>query len=80
MLGMSRWTLRSWYRGEMAKKRKKSRSAGPLGSEPTKVVSQEERIRALEKELKSTKAQLARSEEEKLILKKAAAFFAKEST
>ncbi len=80
-LGMSRWTLRSWYRAEMGKKPKRptKRRVGSA-KKSSAAVSQEERIRQLEQELMETKAQLRQAEEEKLILKKAAAFFAKEST
>jgi len=79
-LGIDPWTLRHWYkkkRGPMA-----SRSKKKLQQRPDVVPFREteaERIRRLERELA-----VARKENEQLrmdreILKKAAAFFAKES-
>ena len=80
-LGMPRITLRNWYNQDVknkksmgARPRKKTLAEIPEGeSDQEKIARLERRVAMLEKE----KAQL---EMDQVILKKAAAFFAKEST
>jgi len=82
-LGVPIATLRYWYDSEMEKKRKK-KAAGAVssgdgsfsdaGSETLK-----ERLARVEKENAQLRKKNAQLEEDRVILKKAAAFFAKES-
>lgn len=73
-LGVSYWTLRGWYREAMSKdKTKRSPSA------PPKKESDKERADRLEAEVRTLRKRLAEAETDKAILKKAAAFFARES-
>lgn len=77
-LGVSHWTLRDWYKKEeMTKKSpKKGRSgAAPVPAQET----HEERAARLERELKRLERENASLRQDREILKKAAAFFAKES-
>lgn len=80
-LGVNHWTLRGWYRdAEMARKKgKRPKSASSQGSPPEKAETPEERIVRLEKENARLRKQVGQLEEDRAILKKAAAFFAKES-
>ena len=73
-LGMNRGTLYSWYRDEMAKKPSKKKRAKPAQNE-----TPEEELRRLRREVAALQRKLDSAEEDKLILKKAAAFFARES-
>jgi transposase len=77
-LGISEWTLREWYRkSEMAKKPKKNKaSARPavLGDETT-----EQKLARLERENSKLRRENDSLKMDREILKKAAAFFAKES-
>jgi transposase len=81
-LGVPHWTLRGWYRmAEMAKRKKKQPAAktdryvstGP-GTE-----SDAERVARLEAELKAARKEVESLKLDREILKKAAAFFVKES-
>lgn len=75
-LGVNEWTLRDWYkRDQMAKKKKSggTSSAAPSGE------SSEQRLERLERENERLRKENARLQEDREILKKAAAFFAKES-
>lgn len=77
-LGVSSWTLRDWYKKEeMAKKSpKKARAAvAPAPADETL----EEKAARLERELKRLERENASLRQDREILKKAAAFFAKES-
>lgn len=80
-LGVNHWTLRDWYRADrMAKKKGKRRPfANSQVSAPEKAETPEDRIARLEKENARLQKQVDRLEEDRAILKKAAAFFAKES-
>lgn len=76
-LGVSYWTLREWYRrSEMAKRTKKSgsKAAGPPSSE-----SPEQEIQRLKRETAQLRRENEQLRQDREILKKAAAFFAKES-
>jgi transposase len=75
-LGMNHWTLRGWYREEM-KKRKKGGS--PPNEQPGESETVEQRAARLEREVRVLRKRVAQLEEDRVILKKAAAFFAKES-
>jgi transposase len=80
-LGVEPSTLRYWYkRAEMAKKGKK---AGPprkaLPTRDPASETPEEKIARLERENASLRKKNAELEMDRAILKKAAAFFAKES-
>jgi transposase len=79
-LGVNRATLRSWYRAnEMAKKKgrppKQGQEAGgvPAGETP------QEKVERLEGDNARLLKRVEQLEEDRAILKKAAAFFAKES-
>ncbi len=80
-LGMSASTLRYWYNAEVAKK-KKVKGRQPLKA-LTSVEQQaetlEEENARLKRELEAALKKNAELEEDRAILKKAAAFFAKES-
>ena len=81
-LGLPQSTLYVWYNTAMAKKRKspapqsKSSSAGMASLEPQ---NDRERIAQLERELERLRKKNEQLEMDRAILKKAAAFFAKES-
>lgn len=77
-LGVPYWTLRGWVQDErMAKRRKKEHgkvaSAGPATESP------QERIARLERENERLRKENDSLRTDRAILKKAAAFFAKES-
>jgi len=80
-LGVNQHTLRGWYMADvMARKKGKppkntfAQNAGaPAGETP------EEKVQRLERENAKLRRQVERLEEDRAILKKAAAFFAKES-
>ena len=81
-LGVNYWTLSHWYRASVvARKQKKSpkarsRQPGPGGAEHE---SDEERLERLEAENAALRKTVDQLEMDRAILKKAAAFFAKES-
>lgn len=81
-LGIPTATLRYWYDADMAKKRKK-KAAGSPAAKPAVLdpahETPEERIARLEKENATLQRRVDALEMDKAILKKAAAFFAKES-
>ncbi len=81
-LGISHWTLRGWYREGVAKKLK--RRAGSPGRPPARMSepageTPEETIKRLEREKRAMQKRIDELEMDRAILKKAAAFFAKES-
>ena len=82
-LGVSATSLRNWYmEREMAKKKKK-RSGGAVAPTPVRVpdeeLSVEERLKRAERENAALKREIDSLKMDREILKKAAAFFAKES-
>ena len=78
-LGVSVWSLRHWYnQEEMAKKPKKSASASTQRVEPANETA-EQRVARLEREIAKLKRENESLRTDREILKKAAAFFAKES-
>jgi transposase len=80
-LGVNQYTLRRWYMADLMAKKKGKRpkdtrsasGAAPAGETP------EEQIERLERENAKLLKKVERLEEDRAILKKAAAFFAKES-
>lgn len=78
-LGVSHWTLRDWYRAdEMANKKGKRLNQGSAQGSSTAETA-EQKLERLERENNRLRKQVERLEEDRAILKKAAAFFAKES-
>jgi transposase len=76
-LGIPKLTLYSWYRSEMARKAKTNTSARrPRGSD--RPESEAEKLARLEAENKKLREQVASLEEDKVILKKFAAFSIRE--
>jgi transposase len=79
-LGVPPSTLEYWYNADMAKKRKQRPAAGkslPVG-DPS-AESPEEKIARLERENNALRKENDSLKMDRAILKKAAAFFAKES-
>lgn len=75
-LGVSYWTLRGWYRqSEMAKRTKN----GARAATPPSSGTPEQEIQCLKRENAQLRRENDRLREDREILKKAAAFFAKES-
>ena len=73
-LGVNHWTLRDWVDGEM--KGRKTRQPAP---QPPSHETLEEKVKRLERENRDLRKKNAQLETDRAILKKAAAFFAKES-
>lgn len=77
-LGVSEFTLRHWYRmslvAKKSRKQRKTESAKPVGEE-----SAELKLARLERENKALQKEIETLRMDREILKKAAAFFAKES-
>lgn len=74
-LGLSHWTLREWVRRyQMERKSKAPQRPGAPANE-----SVEEKVRRLERELARLERENARLQQDREILIKAAAFFARES-
>ncbi len=80
-LGIPTATLRYWYYGRVGreKEKPKGKRSGELPSVIAKEETPAEKIRRLERELATARRQIETLEEDRAILKKAAAFFAKES-
>lgn len=75
-LGVSDWTLRTWYKqSEMSKPTKTKASPKP----PPEGETPAEKIARLERELAASRKEIDSLRVDREILKKAAAFFAKES-
>ena len=81
-LGVSSWTLRYWYKqAQMAKgkpKRPPKVSAASTAKAPTAITLEAENLQ-LKRELKEAQKRISDLELDRAILKKATAFFAKES-
>jgi transposase len=76
-LGIPHSTLRNWYNGHGMAKKKNGRPAGV--KRPPEDETPQEKIRRLEVELAAARREVESLKTDKEILKKAAAFFAKES-
>jgi transposase len=80
-LGISAWTLRRWYNEHVAKTKKPKNK--PARREVPAVITEAEteegKIARLERENAALRKQVENLETDRAILKKAAAFFAKES-
>ena len=77
-LGVSVWSLREWYKNsEMAKKPKKAKTQ--LKAKPPGDETPEQKLERLERENASLRKENDSLRTDREILKKAAAFFAKES-
>jgi transposase len=73
-LGVNHWTLRGWIKNEhMVKRRKKAAATSPAGETP------QDRIDRLERENERLRKENEALRTDRAILKKAAAFFVKES-
>lgn len=80
-LGVNPSTLRGWYDAAMGKRRS-SAGQDPPAAKPglaPDAETLEQRLERLERENKQLRKQVTQLEEDRAILKKAAAFFAKES-
>jgi transposase len=80
-LGVHQNTLRTWYMAdEMARKKGRRPKQGPgeLSAAPADETA-EQRVARLERENAKLRKHVERLEEDRAILKKAAAFFARES-
>jgi transposase len=75
-IGMNHWTLREWYRQDEMRRKKKDR---PAVVRPPSNETLEEKVARLEREVARLQRANQQLEMDREILKKAAAFFAKES-
>lgn len=79
-LGVSPQCLRNWYNAaQMAKKKKPSRQRRSTRSASSEPASAEAEMKRLERELAAARKEIEELKTDREILKKAAAFFAKES-
>jgi transposase len=76
-LGVNHWTLRGWYRDEEMRRSKKK--VRPQAGTPPKNETADEKVARLERENDRLRRVNQQLEMDREILKKAAAFFAKES-
>jgi transposase len=76
-LGVSHWTLRGWCRRASMSKRRKKGALAALN--PAASESAEQKLKRLERENERLKKENESLRTDREILKKAAAFFAKES-
>ena len=77
-LGVNQHTLRGWYMADVMA-RKKGKHPNKTASEASAGETPEEKVQRLERENAKLRKQVERLEEDRAILKKAAAFFAKEN-
>jgi len=78
-LGISYWTLRNWYKELRMGKRSKKASSGKAAAAPISDETLDEKVKRLERENALLRKKNESLEMDRAILKKAAAFFAKES-
>ena len=78
-LGVPSATLRYWYKRDMAKKGRKPSAVSPAPARDRTEETLEDKVARLEKENAALKRKTEQLEMDRAILKKAAAFFAKES-
>jgi len=78
-LGVNQHTLRSWYMADVMARKKAKRNTGAEPGSALADETPEDKVRRLERECAKLRKQVERLEEDRAILKKAAAFFAKES-
>jgi transposase len=78
-LGISYWTLRNWYKDLRMGKRLKKRSSAKAAAAPVTGETLEEKVGRLERENAQLRKENDELQMDRAILKKAAAFFAKES-
>jgi transposase len=78
-LGIPQSTLRYWYDAEMAKRGKKPKHLPKLPVGDPAAELPEEKVARLEKEVAALRKENDELKLDRAILKKAAAFFAKES-
>lgn len=77
-LGVNSWTLRDWYKKDEMTKKSKGGKAGSGPAAPTGETPEQELVR-LRRENERQRKRIETLEMDREILKKAAAFFAKES-
>lgn len=77
-LGVSHWTLRGWIKNEHMAKRRKKGLAKAAAADPA-TESPQQRLERLERENERLRKENDSLRTDRAILKKAAAFFAKES-
>jgi transposase len=78
-IGVNHWTLRGWYRADEMKRSKKKKTTRLVSVTPPADETAEEKIKRLEREVVRLQRKTEQLEMDREILKKAAAFFAKES-
>jgi transposase len=78
-LGISYWTLRNWCKDQGMRKRSKKSSSGKAAAAPVLGETLDEKVKRLERENAQLRKEKESLEMDRAILKKAAAFFAKES-
>jgi transposase len=78
-LGVSYWTLRNWYKDLRMGKGLKKASTGKAAAAPVSGETLEEKVKRLERENALLRKENDSLQMDRAILKKAAAFFAKES-
>jgi len=78
-LGVSYWTLRNWYNARGMGKRSKKGKSPKAAAAPVEGETPQEKIARLEREVAQLRKEKESLEMDRAILKKAAAFFAKES-
>jgi transposase len=77
-LGVNAWTLRDWYKKDEMAKKSRGRRGQATTTPPAGETPEEELVR-LRKETERQRKRIETLEMDREILKKAAAFFAKES-
>jgi transposase len=76
-LGVPTTTLEGWYNADMAKKGRAKEKALPVGAPAAEAPA--EKLARLEREVEALRKENEGLKQDRAILKKAAAFFAKES-